>query len=312
MKWSVSTTKLFQTCPRKYYYQQILADKNSDDPRAKEAYALKRLQNLYAWRGSLVDGVISRFIVPSINHREQIKADEIIAYARDLTRKELDCVRESIVNGSIGQSNGNGNLGFFELEYGHDVNLDLINTLENDVVKSLQNLFNSSLFSEIKDSQSYLIAQRTLKFPFNNLTISCTPDLIVFSKNDPPKVVDWKVESIFREHWLQLGIYGFALSKVSPHKDFPSKWHDFIKNPKNIDLVEFQLLRNREQKYKINDDDLVDIEDYIHVTSSQITKLIGNSQPVDINQFPTAKSPETCLKCQYRKMCWRELGYDPI
>lgn len=310
MKWSVSTTKLFQTCPRKYYYQQILADKNSDDPRAEEAYMLKKLHNLYTWRGSLVDGVISRFIVPKINRGEIIHEGEVLAHAKDLMRPSLDYLKNTINNFASNGKNHNGNLNFFELEYGKEITNELICKIEDEIITSLQNLLNSSFISDSNKERSYLIAQRTIRFSLDDLKISCTPDLIVFSKDNLPKIIDWKVESVFREHWLQLGIYGFALSKISPHSDFPSKWHHIIKDPKNIDLVEFQLLRNKEQKYKITDEDLVDIADYIHVTSNQIGKILGNGKSIDINQFPTARSPETCLKCQYKKICWRELGYD--
>jgi nitroreductase len=82
VNWSVSTTKLFQSCPRKYYYQQILAKGDPEDPRTRESAELKQLNNLYAWRGSLVDGVISRFVVPKINKREPLDEDHIIAFAK--------------------------------------------------------------------------------------------------------------------------------------------------------------------------------------------------------------------------------------
>lgn len=305
MKWSVSTTKLFQTCPRKYYYQQILADKNSDDPRARESYELKQLKNLYNWRGNLVDEVISRFVIPRINRGENLNEGWIIAHAKDLMRADLDSLKSS-----IGRSNNHSeNHGFFELEYGIEVTEDTISSIENEVVTSLKNLFGSQLLAKIIEDGGYLVPQRRLYFEFGVAKISCMPDLIVFPKNSTPKIIDWKVESVIREHWLQLGIYGYALSKINPHKDFPSEWHDFIKDPRKIELIEVQLLRNKMQTYQIKDDDVVDIEDYIHVTSKNILKLIDKSE-IDINQFPTTNNPYNCQKCQFRKICWRELGND--
>lgn len=307
MNWSVSTTKIFQSCPRKYYYQQILAKGDSEDSRVRESSQLKQLNNLYAWRGSLVDGVISRFVVPKINRRDSLDEEHIIAYTKDLMRPDFELLR------SVADNNFNTNQPekskFFEIEYGLNISHDLINKIESEIITALKNMLHSKLLFNIIEDKSYLVAQRTLRFSTNDIKVSCTPDLIVFPRNDIPKIIDWKVEAIHREHWLQLGIYGVALSKIEPHKDFPSKWHEFIKDPKKIQLIESQLLRNKEQRYTITDDDIVDIEDYIHVTANQMSKLIGDGT-IDINQFPTTNDPQICQRCQYKKICWRELNRD--
>lgn len=305
MNWSVSTTKLFQSCPRKYYYQQILAKGDSEDPRVRESMQLKQLNNLYAWRGSLVDGVISRFVVPKINKREPLDEGHIIAFAKDLMRPDFEFLRNVADN----KSNQNSQCNFLEVAYGRDISHETIDKVESEIITALKNMLNSSLLAQIIEDNSYLVAQRTLRFSTNGVKVSCTPDLIVFPRNDTPKIIDWKVESIYREHWLQLGIYGVALSKIEPHRDFPSKWHDFIKDPRKIQLIESQLLRNKEQRYTITDDDIVDIEDYIHVTANQMSKLIGDGA-VDINQFPTTSDPQACQRCQYKRICWRELNRD--
>ena len=244
MNWSVSTTKLFQSCPRKYYYQQILAKGDPEDPRARESAELKQLNNLYAWRGSLVDGVISRFIVPKINKGQTLDADHIVAFAKDLMRPDFEFLRSVADNKSNQDQHSQCN--FFEVAYGRDISHETINKIESEIITALKNMLNSSLLTQIVEDKSYLVAQRTLRFSTNGIKVSCTPDLIVFPRNDTPKIIDCKVESIYREQWLQLGIYGVALSKIEPHKDFPSKWHDFIKDPRKIQLIESQLLRNKE------------------------------------------------------------------
>jgi len=306
MKWSVSTTKMFQSCPRKYYYQQILADRKSDDPRAQESFALKQLKNLYLWRGNLVDGVISRYVVPRINRHEEIHEGQVLAHARELIHADLDAFKTKITKSSKNLPDGN-NLGFYELEYGVEVTLDTLTNVENEIITSLKNFINSKLLSEIIKDKSYLVAQRRLLFSLGTCKISCMPDLIIFPNSGVPKIIDWKVEYALRDHWIQLGIYGYALSKINPHKDFPSKWVDFIKDPRKIDLSEVQLLRNKEKKYRIKDEDIIEIQDYIHISARKIARLIGNEKTVDMNQFPITENPITCQNCQYKKICWREM-----
>ena len=303
MKWSVSTTKMFQYCPRKYYYQQIVADKKSDEPRAKESVQLRSLQNLFTWRGNLVDGIISNYIVPKINARENINEKLVILHAKECIKNDLDYVKNS-----IGKTTTGNNYGFFELEYGKKITEEFIAKIEQDVITSLDNVLASDLLKQIIEDQSYLIAQRTIRFSIDNLKISCTPDVIVFPKQGIPQIIDWKVESVYREHWLQLGIYGYALSKIKPHRDFPEKWHRFIANPRNVKLVEYQLLRNKLEHYQIKDEDVIEIEDYIHVSSNKIAKLVEDEKQIDANRFPTTSDPRACQRCQYKKMCWREMN----
>ncbi len=304
MKWSVSAAKMFQSCPRKYYYQQIVADKKSDEARAKEALYFKSLKNIYAWRGNLTDDVISHYMVPKINAKEELDEQMILLRANDLMRNDLECIKSS-----IGTKNITNSFGFFELEYGREITEEFIAKIKNDIITSLKNLLASNLYNQIIEDQSKLIAQRTIRFSLDDLKIACTPDLIVFPSNDDaPKIIDWKVESAYREHWLQLGIYGFALSRIKPHRDFPYKWHNFIRDPRNISLIEYQLLRNEQEHYQIKDEDIIDIEDYIHVSSGRIAKIIGDGKQFEINQFPTTDNPTTCQRCQYKKLCWKEMN----
>src|SRR5207245_1253356 len=97
------------------------------------------------------------------------------------------------------------------------------------------------------------------------------PDLIVFYKDKPPTIVDWKVEAPhYKEHRLQLALYGYALSKVKPHKDFPEEFRKNGVDPKRIRLLEFQLLRNKMVDYALTNEDLTEIEDYIFTTSTRM------------------------------------------
>jgi len=314
MKWSISASRVFAQCPKKWYYEAAFANSKAGEPERKEAYILKHLQSVHSWRGKLVDQVITRFVVPKLNRHEQIDLGEVLAYANwlmgaQLTFAKAHLYRNNGVNGA--KPDTRDYCALFELEYNGSLSDETIQQANEEVKSSLINLLNSHLIHEIAEDGLHLIAQRTLQFPFAGVTVKCTPDLIAFFRSKPPVIVDWKVQALnHREHWLQLGLYGVALSRVTPHKDFPAEWRTTLGNPTKIDLIEFQLLRNQELRYFLTQDDVIDIEDYIYISSIRMRQIMnGNNKPkLLIDLLPTAKSPDVCMRCKFRKICWKELA----
>ena len=313
MKWSVSTSKVFQQCPKKWYYRTVFADSNSRNPLRSEAYVLKQLQSVHAWRGKVVDQTITMHIVPKLNAKQTVNKDEILRQARALFDAQLAFAeRQEYRNGA--KKTQYDYCALYELEYGTGLGDEILQTAKAEVDASLTNLLDSSLMKELSES-SHLSAQRRLQFQFANTYIECTPDLIAFFDEKPPLIVDWKVLSGYhREHWLQLGIYAVALSRVKPHRDFPEKWVREMSNPLNIRLLEFQLLRKRELPYVLTKEDIVDIEDYIYTSSVQMEHLLngGARRPEQyIETVPTTRYPGTCAKCSFKKICWGENKIGP-
>jgi hypothetical protein len=206
---------------------------------------------------------------------------------------------------------GNPSCTLFELEYGGNLEQRLIDRAHEEIRVSLFNLMNSHLITEVGTNGVYLVAQRTLQFQFANVCVTCTPDLIAFFPDRPPTIVDWKVQAPkHKEHWLQLGVYGVALSRASPHKDFPEHSRSNLIDPTKIGIIEFQLLRNQEIRYSLMPDDIVDIEDYIYTTSNRMLRTINGCEisKILVEQLPTTTFPETCMACQFRKICWEGNG----
>ncbi len=94
-----------------------------------------------------------------------------------------------------------------------------------------------------------LVTQRPLLFHYYRMQVRAVPDLIAFFKEQPPLIVDWKVNtSGARIHRRQLAIYALALAHCqSQHKDFPILPREFA--PTDFKLLELQLLRNHIHEY---------------------------------------------------------------
>ncbi|MHA1251869.1 MAG: PD-(D/E)XK nuclease family protein [Candidatus Helarchaeota archaeon] len=313
MKWSFSKSKIFLQCQRKWFYSEIFANANTKDLSRRRAYKLKQLQSISAWRGSLVDKVIEKLIIPKINRKMKIVPEEVIKYAINLMREQIDFgMNNRYLEEGITKSNsGDKYCAFYDLRYKSKLDKNDLLKAEKEIKTALTNLLNSKLIKNLLYRASYLIPQRPLTVKYAGSTISCTPDLIAFYYQKPPLIIDWKVHTFGdMDYKLQLGIYAFILSKIKPHKDFLKYDQNLLRDPKNYRLIEFQLLRNKIKEYKLSEQDIIDIQDYIFVSLTQMKRLIGNMRNYDLSadKFMTAYSPDICMRCQFREICWERDG----
>lgn len=240
MAWSISKAKVFSKCQRKWYYMYMLAHHSIKNPLRREAFLLKQLQSISAWRGNIVDKVIEKKIVPQILYGYPIREKEVIDYSMQLMEKQLafGIQRKHLQPGITKSSAGDEYCAFYDLEYNNGLDKNQIDTAKEEIKIALTNLIKSKLINDLLAEKPYLIAQRTLTYELAETSISSTPDLIVFHKDKAPTIIDWKVHAFGNaEYWLQLGVYGLALSLVKPHNDFPKNNLSILRNPTDFRLI---------------------------------------------------------------------------
>lgn len=84
MRWSYSASRSFRQCQRQWFFKNVVASARAKDPVRKRAYLLSKLQSVSAWRGRIVDDVISNFIIPQLNRGNLVTLGEAKKRARDL------------------------------------------------------------------------------------------------------------------------------------------------------------------------------------------------------------------------------------
>lgn len=311
MLWSVSKSKIFAQCQRKWFYLEIVASHHAKSGIRKDAYHLKQLQSIYAWRGALVDTVIEKLIVPRLLYNKSLPSEqEAYDYAMQIADSQLEFAK------SIGHKDpeitktkaGLKYCALYDYEYNGGLVDSQVQSAKEEIKTALSNLLNSPLLKEIIDESAYMIAQRPLRFNFGGANVVCVPDLIVFYQDKPPMIIDWKVH-VFgtTDYWLQLGIYALALSRTSPHKDYV-RFQDKIADPKTFRLVEFQLLKNNLKSYKTSEQDVLELEDYIFDSNHLMLTVTNGSKYPELSDddFQTAFYPEVCARCQFKKICWED------
>lgn len=307
MKWSISKSKMFYKCERKWFYYDKVASWNAQDPFRREAYILKQLKSIYAWRGSLVDTVIEKLIIPQLKQKVIPNLSQVEEFALDLIDRQLRFAKEKKYrkNGFTKSKFGDDFCALFEIEYDKPLDDENIDKAIKEIFISLENLLNSNLITKIIENSSQLFAQPVLNSAFNNINLVAHPDLVIFYKNDSPEIIDWKVHFYGdSDAWLQLGIYAYVFvdSKLNSYLDEP------IKDPSQIKIMEYQLLKDFQREYCINLENITDLEDYIYNSTQHMKKIQFNSD-FDISHESKCKlaiSPKYCEYCNFKKLCWKK------
>jgi hypothetical protein len=180
MIWSISSFKEFQMCERKWFLNEKLASRSKKDAYRQEVYFLSQLESIDAWRGKIVDYTISNFIIPKLQKKQVIKYDDVIEYAKKLTRARYDfAITEKYKEDGLKKTEHYYEYAaLYNIEYESD-SFDLKNKLAKaweEIVIALSNFLSKNDLIEHLKGANYLITQRTLVYDLHGFTIKGIPD----------------------------------------------------------------------------------------------------------------------------------------
>jgi hypothetical protein len=284
-----------------------LANANAKkDPIRREAYLLSTLQSIHQWRGSIVDHVISKQIIPDLNRGQLPSKPAVIRYAHTIFEQQRDFAVANRMRepGMTKKSAGDSFASLYPVEYGLGISQEEMDQAWCEVEQALKNLLSMQALLGQLLSGLKLIAQRPLTFTCHQVNVKMVPDLIVFYGHEAPLIIDWKVHtSSFHDTRLQLATYALALTECKPHKDFPTSLEYYT--PEEIRLLEIQLLSAQQYSYLLTRSEIEAVESYISRTHMEMMLASdGDLQKLTMLDFPAASRPETCQRCPFRSLCW--------
>jgi hypothetical protein len=289
----------------------MFADFRSDkNAFRRELHLLSKLQSVYAWRGSLVDYVITVRIIPALRRGWALDKDSIVGFARQLFDQQLAFARANRLRepGMTATKAGESFAALAVIEYGGDLSDEILELAWRDVETALTNLLEMTDLLDSLKTASQLIPQRALTFEHFDMTFRAVPDLIAFFENRPPLIVDWKVHSrAMKDYRLQLAVYALALKRCPPHRDFPASLK--IYEATDFQLLEVQLLTAFEREHRFSTENLNLTEDFITSTMMEVKLAIDGkaSRELDPYDFPITSNPDNCARCNFRKPCMEEI-----
>ncbi|MDN3657848.1 PD-(D/E)XK nuclease family protein [Ferruginibacter paludis] len=308
---SVSGYKQFKQCERLWFYKNIVADSRvKNDLFRKEVTLLSKLQSIYAWRGSIVDAILSKYLVLAINNKYPIKKDYFIEQAMSMFNTQLEyAVLQKYREPDAVITNNPSFNAFLECELGDGVSDAEINQAKDDITNALTNILDDNYFLDYLKSAKYVISQRPLIYNFDRFSVKAIPDFIAFFDNSAPHIFDWKVHTYgttsYDEQLIAYAVALFKVAKLKPHADFPSDLSKWKIN--DYKLTEYQLLHKDRIKrdYDVTDDK---IEDFGQNMSSAIIRMHMAGANKKYSQlksqdFSTTAHIENCQKCPFQKIC---------
>ena len=301
---SNSNFNSFNKCRRKFYFEYIVANAVAKDPFRKEVHYLKQLTNRTFWAGNLVEAAIEDVII----REKPSKANAL---------NKLQNFVESLINQQFSFSLSNQfrdvvkskidkRLYFrlFEHEYELD-DSEIKDAVLEDVLKCFQNYFNiriedcNILLHDLLLKTNNQRVQQPIPFKFMERTIRCIPDYIIPGQSKII-LIDWKVSKSFASDFSkQLLLYLFAVYKTS--------W-GVNKNIDNMTAHEVNLYNGQVKSYKLSEENILFMEDYIFDFMQRIDGCLQNRkfEAIDWEDFPCTENFNSCHYCNFQKLCYRQ------
>lgn len=311
MIWSVSNAKTFDRCQRQWFFKTQLASAKSKEQIRRHAWRLGKLQSLSAWRGNVVDQILSREVLPAFGQGRSIGVDQALGVAMNHFDRQLAIGRAHRLHedGFKPADLGDDFVAFFALEYGGSLDQAEVERARDEVKRAIQSFFSmDDLVARLRTADR-LITQRALSFTHADTTVRAVPDLIVFKQGRPPAIVDWKVHAFgWRDAWLQLAVYAAALARGKAHSDFPVT-EPFAET--DIGLLEVQLLTGVLRRHRLTEEHIAQADAYIARSFESMLLatdgMNGKASTLPPTDFSVTRYAAACETCPYRSMCWETM-----
>lgn len=309
MKWSYSGGRAFLACQRQWYYRNIagLGQVKKDQER-RRIYMMGKRDSISAWRGRLVDELITERVVERINdggNPPDLK--KMLEIARRRFQKQLSFARENVAIDTRLDIKEAGT-SFALLKNVSDLTDDDIELAWNEVRAAFHTLYKCSVSKDIIKDADWLISQKTLQYRLDDdVSIQGVPDLVAFHWDKAPTIVDWKVHAQgTHDAWMQLATYAICLEKAKPHRGWEEFYEEGPWRRDDIRLVEVQLLTGTVREHTLDDEHFAQAEAFIQSSATEMASLVEGRKYGDLNieDFDMARFPESCDACSYKPHCW--------
>jgi len=272
-----------------------MASHNAKDEKRKEAYILRKLQSLPAWRGSLFDKGIELFVIPALENSKLIDWEWVVQQTLELARRQFAFSKAKKYRFVSQSAAGEEFCALLFHENGLGVSSEELKEVFEHIVRCFENLGRQTEFVDYLRWRKWYGVQIPLSFSLDRITVAARPDLLFFRGKGQLTIVEWKTGmSETSDHRPQLLVYALAASR---------KWPDVILE--GLEIYEANLMKNEIQRHHVTEQDLLEIEDFIFLSISEIKALTrgeGFSEQ-HLEDYEFANNSNTCQNCSFRKLC---------
>lgn len=297
MRWSFSSHRTFRRCQRQYFFGSIAANHKTKDRTRKEAYLLKQVKQLSAWKGSIIHQGIHKFVIPYLVERKSIDWPAVSDKTLDLAKRQFAFSKAlKYRQPGIAKSHHDDYCILAEHDRGEDVTIGTIDEIYNEIAACLNSpAFQKEIIPFVEGHKRYY-PEHNLSHEYEGAQVKAVADLIFIRPSGNVAIVDWKYEqdSSFGDHKQQVALYGWILQH---------SWNNL--KPELIELYEVQLREGRIVRHDFNATVMEELEDLMFQSIHEICSLCEDHkyENQDINDFEFARSGNSCAYCSFVKLC---------
>lgn len=315
LTWSVSRDQILHSCERRYYFQYLVRARiNSRVRLLREIAFLKKLKNLYMWKGSVFHAIIADYL-EKVHQRQTIQIDRFIndykkniemQWSYSLKKKYQGNIRE------IGQGNA---LVLLEHEYEEELPETTLQDVIQDVKKWFLHFYKwgdkYAISEKLQRAPRYWIEPQSYGpnapgFDFDNVQVLVKVDLAIQNSDGCFDIYDWKSSPAptqptwnIEQAELQVSVY-----QLWPYLRFSI--------PLNAIRAHLVYLGDNPPKYKIFKMDENKKEYILNLIGRSIARVkhfadLHAEEQVSLKDFDFASYPSACRLCVFKRLCQREL-----
>jgi CRISPR/Cas system-associated exonuclease Cas4 (RecB family) len=292
--WSISRDRIFQTCPRQYYfnYYGYWGGWETDAPaRTRQIYILKQLQSRFMWAGAKVHDCINHTLTNLQRGISVLDVDQIIDITLNQMREDFRSSREKRYLARP------KTCALFEHEYEAGISNDEWKRVADSMQLCLRNFYGSETFEMLKTlpRQMWLEVEDFSSFNLDNTKIWAVLDCSFRTDDGGITIIDWKTgRTMSQDVSMQLACYAMYAME---------KWGV---DPENVKLIEYNLLANQGSEFNVSDADIENTKTYIAGSIADMQSLlvdVGENLPKEESAFLKMQDERVRAGCNFRKVC---------
>lgn len=315
--WSNSKSQALLSCKRRYYFNYFLnARLNSRDKLLREIAFLKKLKNIYLWKGEIFHNLIADWLSGirrgSFSDLDMIlqKADEIIKYQWEYSSSKKYLLNKKEIGNGVA-------VALMEHEYNEGNQSGTIDNVIQEITIKLKLFYEwieeYKLIEALKNAKQVwieppLFGAGSTTFFIDGIKVFNKVDLAIENTNGNINIYDWKTgKPNSNNPYSDIDQYEFqvAIYQLWPYFNFS----------KSLDLIEGELLFFDEngyisKKYTIDENKKEYILELIRKSINQISEfddvLNNEDTSLDDMDFPLASG--LCKLCSFKRICRGEFN----
>ncbi|MBD3336941.1 MAG: hypothetical protein GF355_15620 [Candidatus Eisenbacteria bacterium] len=302
--WSVSRQRLYEECPRAYYFRYYGSWEgwsSTAPPLARALYILKQLKSRQMWAGSLVHEAVEQ-LLQRLRAGDPCPTDAAPLAEETIANRMRPQFKESRDGAYL--KNPKGAVGLVEHHYDQHVTADQWRTLADDVRRALET-FVSRYAGPVAGlaQDDWLLLEDLESFAVDDVPVWVKCDLAYRARGGRIIIVDWKTgKRVPQPGSLQLGCYGLYAAE---------RWNV---DPSQVLVREINLTIGAEGSAGLARQDMettrATISSGIRLLQSKLADVAENVAHPDA--FPAAAGPRQCRRCPYLEACPEGLQAAPM